>query len=241
MAQKASLSVIYECRDFAAINKPAGLLTHPTPASGGEKTLIDAVLARYPEVRGVGDAPEIRPGIVHRLDRDTSGILIIARNDAFFHSFKALLTGHKVEKAYRALVWGKLPQKGIIEAPIGLKSGTIRRTVHTGGQKLIKPAVTAYRALKHLSYGGEPFTYAELMPKTGRTHQLRVHMASIGHPILGDRLYGGRYVKHSVFNIPRQMLHAYALQFEVRDGEVLRLEAPLPDDFRDVLKKLGQP
>lgn len=229
------VKIIYEEKDFAAINKPAGMLVHGTKVGKGEKTLVDAVLEQYPEIRTVGDDPETRPGIVHRLDKDTSGILIIARNQAFFDYFKALLQAHKVKKAYMAIVRGKLDREGKIEAPIALKSGTTRRTTRTKGQKMEKPAVTKYHALEYLQYEGEVFTLVKLMPETGRTHQLRVHMAHIHHPILGDTLYGG---KKAMQNAKRQMLHAYALEFEMSDGGMIRLEAPIPDDFENLLKTL---
>lgn len=200
-----------------------------------QETVADWALEHYPEIKKVGENRDVRPGIVHRLDRDTSGILLIARNNGFFTYFKGLLAEHQVEKRYLAILWGKLGKDGKIDASIALKSGTTRRTVHTEGNKLIKPALTLYRALKYIPYGTETFTLAELMPKTGRTHQLRVHMASIGHPVLGDKLYGR---KKTPVPVPRQMLHAYSLQFETRGEGVLRLEAPLPGDFKSVLRAL---
>ena len=235
MAKNASPTLIYEEGGFLAVGKPAGTLTHPINASGSEKTLVDWVLERYPEVRKVGDNPILRPGIVHRLDRETSGILIVARSQDFFDYFKGLLQTGGVKKTYRALLWGKLPESGVIDVPIGLKSGTTRRTTRGRKQKMGKSAVTEYRALAYLSHDSLSFTLAELRPRTGRTHQLRVHMAHIGHPVLGDAMYGKR---EAPFPVPRQMLHAETLEFALPEGKRIRLEMPIPEDFENVLALL---
>ncbi len=242
-ATLSAIEAVYECGDFAAVNKPAGILVHPRLAASEtvdfDGTVAGWALEHYPEVKMVGDKPDIRPGIVHRLDKDTSGILIVARTQEFFDYFKQLLRDRKVKKTYTALVCGKLPKKGSVDAPIALRSGTIRRTAHTKGQKMEKDALTEYKALKYYTRGGESFTLAELVPKTGRTHQLRVHMSHIHHPIVGDCLYGGKASCPTLGVGQRLMLHALSLEFKDRSGTNLHLEAPLPDDFQDILKALN--
>ncbi len=230
-------SIIYETGDFVAINKPAGLLVHPTMQKiGGEPTLTDWLLERYPEICEVGDRPDIRPGIVHRLDKETSGVLVIARTQKFFEYLKSIFQKSAVEKEYLALVHGKLVGNGIIDAPIGLKSGTTRRLTRGKRQKMVKLAVTEYRGLEEYKKDGEIFSLVELRPKTGRTHQLRVHLLSINRPVVGDQQYG----KHeNPWGICRQLLHAFSMEFPVTSGKRVRLEASLPDDFRGVLKDLG--
>ena len=229
-----NIQIIYESDDFLAVNKPAGLLIHPTENSS-EKTLVDWLIQRYPEIKNVGDRPDIRPGIVHRLDRDTSGILIIARTQKFFSYFKRLLKTRQIEKIYLALVWVKILRKGKINKSLGLKSGTIRRTTRGKNLKMIKEAVTLYKPLKYFKKNNEDFTLLELHPKTGRTHQLRVHIASIHHSIIGDKRYGR---KRNPFNVNRQFLHAKSAEFNTLKGERIRLEAPLAEDLQNILDSL---
>ena len=232
------ISVIYETKDFVAINKPAGLLVHPlkpkTSNLKPEETLVDWLLEKYPEIKNVGDDPELRPGIVHRLDRDTSGIILIARNQKFFEYLKNLFQTHQIKKTYLALVWGKLePKIGEIKTPIGLKTGTIKRTVWQKKAKDFKEAITEYQVKKYF----QDFSLVELTPKTGRTHQLRIHLASINHPVVGDKIYG--FKKRKIpFDLKRQFLHAVSLEFSPAPGQRLKLEAVLPEDLQRVLDNL---
>jgi 23S rRNA pseudouridine1911/1915/1917 synthase len=223
--------IIYEDKNFLALDKPAGLLVHPT-ASSKEPTLANWLLKRYPEMKKVGDSD--RPGIVHRLDRDTSGIILAAKNQKYFEYLKNLFQTRAIKKTYRALVYGKLtPKKGIIEKEIRVKSGTTKRTVFKGRGE--KSAVTEYKLLKQFT----GFSWLEIIPLTGRTHQIRVHLASIGHSVVGDKLYGPKKSKEvGLPNINRQLLHAYSLEFSLSPGKRLKLAADLPADIREVLRNL---
>ena len=232
--------IIYEDKNFLALDKPAGLLVHPT-ASSKEPTLANWLLKRYPEMKKVGDSD--RPGIVHRLDRDTSGIILAAKNQKYFEYLKNLFQTRAIKKTYRALVYGKLtPKKGIIEKDIKIRSGTTKRTVFKGRSE--KAAVTEYKVLKHfalsLSNGSQSyFSWVEVKPLTGRTHQIRVHLASIGHPVVGDKLYGPKKSKEvGLPNINRQLLHAYSVEFSPSSSKRLKLAADLPADIREVLRNL---
>ncbi len=234
MSITRKIQIIYETDDFLAMNKPAPLLVHPVPGKK-EDNLVEWLLEKHPEVKGVGDRPDVRPGIVHRLDRNTSGILIVARNQEFFDYFKKLLKERKVEKTYLALVWGKIEKKGIVDTPIGLKPDTTRWAVK-GKLKMVKSALTEYEPIKHCRKDSNDFTLMKLHPKTGRTHQLRVHLASINHSVVGDDMYGR---KEDPFGLGRQFLHASLLEFKTREGERVRLEAPLPSDLRQILENLA--
>ncbi|MFH0712525.1 MAG: RluA family pseudouridine synthase [Candidatus Jorgensenbacteria bacterium] len=233
------ISVIYEDENLLALSKPAGVLVHPSSFSKedkGQATVTDWLLKNYPEVKMVGDNPAERPGIVHRLDRETSGVLLVARNQKTFEYLKKLFQEHKVVKTYLALVWGRLSGSGIIDVPIGLKPGTVRRVVRGKALKMVKEAVTEYRALKTFKKGDDEFTLVELTPKTGRTHQLRVHMKSINHPVVGDVLYSP---KKDPFNLSRQFLHAESIEFTKSDGSRLKLEAELPNELKTVIDSLS--
>jgi 23S rRNA pseudouridine1911/1915/1917 synthase len=251
--------VIYEDDDLLAVDKPAGMLVHV--ASRGQRmeergqrkedrgkrhegegrgnTLVDWLLARYPEIKTVGDDPATRPGIVHRLDRDVSGVMLAAKTQRAFDRLKALFQERKMKKTYLALAVGNvMPRQGTIDAPIGLVGGTTRHSVHAA--KLQKAAVTGYRVTRYLKDGaGQPFSLLEVRPETGRTHQIRVHLASIGHPIAGDRLYGWKRGKRiEDRGRGRLMLHAAALEWSPAPGKRLKIEAPPPDDFRRSLAAL---
>ena len=235
-----SIKKIFENGNFVAVDKPAGLLVHGVKGiKNKEKTLADWILKNYPKNKNVGDDPEIRPGIVHRLDKDTSGIILIAKNQKYFEYLKNLFQNHKIQKTYLALVYGKvLKPKGIIEKAISLKPGTVKRTVFKG--KMEKAAVTEYEVSKTYEFINEKgnakyFTLVKAMPKTGRTHQIRIHLASIGHPIVGDSLYGQ---KENPFGLKRQFLHAEALEFNIDDNNRMKLEAEIPADLKEVLTPL---
>lgn len=230
--------LIYETRDFIAVNKPAGVLVHPLKISN-EPTLVDWILEKHPEVKNVGDEPKTRPGIVHRLDRDTSGVILICRNQKFFEYLKELFKTHQIKKTYLALVWGKLePKIGVIKTPIGIKTGTIKRTVWQKKAKDFKEAITEYRVKKYF----QDFSLVELAPKTGRTHQIRIHLASINHPVVGDKLYGFKKLPFNKLGIDlnRQFLHAASLEFSTAVGQRIKIEAELPEELKRVIDTLGQ-
>jgi 23S rRNA pseudouridine1911/1915/1917 synthase len=237
------LSIVYEDDNCVVVDKGPGMVVHPASSYKG-KTLAHALLFRYPELREMADpesAEGKRPGIVHRLDRDTSGLMVVARNREAQAALQRQFKDRSVEKAYLALVYGRLdPPRGKIEAPIGrdLRSRQRMSVVPEG-----RPAVTRYQTRQFLfnPHGArEPYTLAEACPATGRTHQIRVHLAHIGHPVVGDRLYGGGRRRGQGIACPRQFLHAYRLGFcRPSDGQRMTFESVLPADLEQVLDTLA--
>lgn len=232
--------IIYESPEFVAVDKPAGLLTHAIPTGKGrvaEPTLVDWLLPRYPELSKVGDNPRLRPGIVHRLDRDTSGIILIPRTQTYFSYLKSLFQTGQIKKTYLALVAGiPEPATGRIDRPIGIKSGSVKRSIHS--RQMRKEAVTNYETSEVYpapdeSSGaeGKGFALLLVLPQTGRTHQIRVHLKSIEHPIVGDRLYG---FKKQPKWVTRLYLHAAELRFESEPNIPLELQSPPPPEFESV-------
>ena len=239
------LSIAYEDAECVVVDKEAGVVVHPASSYEG-RTLAHALLARYPELSEMVDAERadgLRPGIVHRLDRDTSGLMVVARSEAARAALQRQFRERRVEKAYLALVHGRLdPPHGVIEAPIGRDPRNRQRmaVVPEG-----RPSVTRYQAQQFLfnPHGArEPYTLVEARPKTGRTHQIRVHLAYIGHPVVGDRLYGrqrGGRKRGRGIACPRQFLHAYRLGFHrPSDGAWVVFESALPADLQEVLNPL---
>ncbi|TRO45634.1 RluA family pseudouridine synthase [Candidatus Bathyarchaeota archaeon] len=232
------LHVVYEDATLLVVDKPAGMVVHPAPGHAGG-TLANALLAHSPELGGQElDPREARPGIVHRLDRDTSGLILLAKTEKARRALQQQFKDRRVDKAYLALVHGHLqPAWGRIEAPIGRDPHRRQRmTVLPGGRE----AVTEYHVLETFSRQAGPSagTYSLLQaePKTGRTHQIRVHLASIGHAVVGDPVYGQR---RTHLPLQRQFLHAGHLGFQHPvTGQRLELDAPLPADLADVLELL---
>lgn len=221
--------IIYLDDSLLVINKPAGLLVHSSSyQKSSQKTLVDWLLEKFPQVKNVGDDVIFRPGIVHRLDKDTSGVMVIALNQKMFNYLKNLFASKEVKKTYLAIVkgWPK-DKKGIIKTKIGIKSGTTKRSVFSS--KMAKEAITEFEVIKNFEYNNQKLSLLKIFPKTGRTHQIRVHMAYINHPIIGDNLYGGR--KNSKL-ASRQMLHCYSLEFPKDLGERVKFEADPPEDFK---------
>ena len=229
--------IIYEDEYVIGVSKPAGLLVHGVRGHEEEQTLTDFLLKQYPEIVGVGDNPKERPGIIHRLDKDTSGVMVVARTQEAFDALKKIFQAHDMQKTYLALVHGNMKnEKGIITAPIGIKTGSVKRSVHSA--KMAKEAITEYKVEKRFTRGKELFTLLKVTPQTGRTHQIRVHLASIGHGIVGDPLYGG---KKDTKGISRQFLHAYSLELALPQelgGKRLMLSANLPEDLQGFLNSL---
>jgi 23S rRNA pseudouridine1911/1915/1917 synthase len=220
--------VAYEDGDLLIVDKPAGLVVHPAPGHPSG-TLVNALLGRPGEAFG-GIAGVRRPGIVHRLDRDTSGLLVVARNDAAQASLMAQLKARRVKKTYLALVQGSVAAAvGRIEAPIGRDPGHRTRMAVTASGRA---ATTGYRVRERF----EGWTLLELDLVTGRTHQIRVHLAAIGHPIAGDPLYGGGVSRRGPEGLGRLFLHAWRLELtSPSTGRLIRAEAPLPPDLESVL------
>ena len=245
------LEILFEDKDCLVINKAPGIVVHPA-AGRMNGTLVNALLHHCPDLEGIGG--ERRPGIVHRLDKDTSGAMIVAKNSFAFGRLATQFKDRRVNKEYLALVWGKLsPEKGVIDRPIGRHRFDRKRMSSTHSRAKSRDAVTEWRVEKYFRVrdeGGEMrwVTWMRLKPRTGRTHQIRVHLADLGHPVVGDKVYGfnrRRYSKSASRKagldiFPRQVLHADKLGLDhPRTGQALEFHAPLARDIRDLLRNLG--
>ncbi|MSQ40797.1 MAG: RluA family pseudouridine synthase [Dehalococcoidia bacterium] len=224
-AEAIPLEVVYQDAHLLVVDKPAGLTVHPGPGHP-RHTLVNAIMALCTDLSGIGG--ELRPGIVHRLDKDTSGLMMVAKNDAAHQSLSHQLKEREVEKGYLALVVGTpRPHEGVIDAPVD------RDPIHRQRMAVVpggRAAVTRYRVREVL--GG--FSLLEVSPATGRTHQIRVHLASVGHPIVGDVVYSRRRVPF----LDRQFLHACSLAFRhPTTGERLAFTSPLPQDLQAALRE----
>ena len=226
--ENITLDVVYEDDDLAVINKPKGMVVHPAPGNPSG-TLVNALLYRFQTLSGAGG--EIRPGIVHRIDRMTSGLLVVAKNDFAHEALARQFAEHTAHREYLCLVHGNLKEdSGTVDAPIGRhKTDRKRMAVTEDGRR----AVTHWHVLER--FGTE--TLLDVRLETGRTHQIRVHMAYIKHPILGDEVYGSPAPK---LGLNGQALHGYRLTFtHPRTGETMSFTAPLPDDFTTAIVRLG--
>lgn len=268
-AQAIALKIIYEDDDVIVIDKPVGLVVHPAPGNR-DRTLVNALLAHCGHtLSGIGGVA--RPGIVHRLDKDTSGLIVVAKNDVAHHALAAQFADRSralispalqarkenpkdffsddrgLSRTYHAVVWGiPIQPVGSIDAPIARSSKDRKKmAVATAG----KPALTYYKIIKNFGVAA----LIECKLATGRTHQIRVHMAHLKHPLVGDKTYGGRFFRapkgdaardvyaEGLKDFPRQALHAVGLRFlHPRTGKAMVFESPLPDDMRDLIKKLGR-
>lgn len=228
-AEDIPLDIVYEDDELLVVDKPAGMVVHPAPGNHSG-TLVNALMYHCGDalssINGV-----IRPGIVHRIDKDTSGLLMVAKTDRAHNALSAQLAEHSITRRYKAIVYSNIKEdEGTVDKPIGRDPGNRLRNavVYTNS----KNAVTHYRVLER--FGG--FTLVEAVLETGRTHQIRVHMAYIRHPLLGDTLYGPAKNRYGA---KRQMLHAGVLGFvHPVTGEYMEFNSPLPQDFEDVLAKL---
>ena len=229
LPEEMNLDIVYEDQDVILINKPKGMVVHPA-AGHYSGTLVNGLMAHCKDdLSGINGV--LRPGIVHRIDKDTPGILIVCKNDMAHQSIAKQLYDHSITRKYHAIVYGNIKEEeGTVNAPIGrsLKDRKKMGIVMDG-----KHAVTHYKVLKRLKKG---FTYIECQLETGRTHQIRVHMASIKHPLLGDDVYGP---KKSKYTLEGQCLHAKVLGFvHPRTGEYMEFEVSLPEYFEKLLNKL---
>jgi 23S rRNA pseudouridine1911/1915/1917 synthase len=225
--------VVDETADFIVIEKPSGLLVHPAP-SQRTSTLVDFLLAHAPEIRKVGDSKE-RPGIVHRLDREASGLMVVAKTKRMFEHLKRQFQAHEVSKEYLALAYGKVSKDfDRIATAIGRKKGKGRMSARTKAQEGDKDAVSHYDVLERFPQA----TLVKVRTETGRMHQVRVHMKSVGHPLVGDALYGTPKQETTSLRGVRLFLHAAALGFTDLDGKRLEYRAELPPDLHGVLAAL---
>ena len=231
VAEDMELSILYEDQDVILVNKPKGMVVHPAPGhlSG---TLVNGLMAHcQDQLSGINGS--LRPGIVHRIDKDTTGLLIVCKNDVSHNVIAAQLKEHSITRKYLAIVHGVIKEEqGTIDAPIG-RHPTERKKMSIN-EKNGRHAITHYRVLERF----QKYTYIECQLETGRTHQIRVHMASIHHPLLGDMVYGPQKCPYS---LEGQTLHAAVFGFvHPRTGEYLELTAPLPEYFQTLLQKLRQ-
>ena len=230
--QNIPIHIVYEDEDVVVVNKARGMVVHPAPGHP-DGTLVNALMYHCGDsLSGVGG--EKRPGIVHRIDKDTSGLLIVAKNDAAHLALSAQLSDRSLSRVYRAVVKGNLREdSGTVDAPIGRHPNDRKKMAVTNVHS--RNAVTHWSVLER--YRG--YTHVRCKLETGRTHQIRVHMAHIGHPLLGDEVYG--HSKLPEKGLTGQCLHAKELQFiHPRTGETVHLDTELPDYFKEVLDRLGQ-
>ena len=230
--QDIPLDILYEDNDVLVVNKPKGMVVHPAPGHY-EDTLVNAVLYHCRDnLSGINGV--LRPGIVHRIDKDTTGALIVCKNDKAHQKIADQLRAHTITRSYRAIVYNNFSEdEGMINAPIGRHPTNRKKRMVT--EKNSKEAITHYKVLDHLNH---KFNYIECRLETGRTHQIRVHMSHIGHPLLGDEVYGPANSKFK--NLQGQTLHAATLGFiHPTTEEYMEFSAPLPDYFEKLLKTLA--
>lgn len=225
LPENIPLDIVFEDDDLLVVNKPAGMVVHPA-AGNYSGTLLNALLFHCPELSKPRD--DLRPGIVHRLDKDTSGLIVVAKTDAAFQVLKRQFCNHRVKRRYIALVKGKVElDQGAIDLPISRDKGNRQKMAVSSESK--KRATTYYKVVRRF----DNLTMLELTPKTGRTHQLRVHFSFIRHPILGDRKYGGR-----TREINRQALHALSLGFyHPRSNKFVEFSSELPQDIKTLISQ----
>jgi 23S rRNA pseudouridine1911/1915/1917 synthase len=228
------IKIIFENKDIIIVDKPVGLAVH-AGVNTSESTLVDFLLQKFPKIKNVGDAPEIRPGIVHRLDKETSGVMIVARNKESFEYLKDLFKSRKIEKKYLALVHGKLKVKeGRVEGEMGRSKKDFRKQALVRGKISVRKerySLTDYKVKKEF----EKETLLEVSPKTGRMHQIRVHLHSIGHPIIGDKKYTFKEYKN--IDAPRMFLHAASICFIGPDSKKYFFESQPSAEFENFPKE----
>lgn len=229
VAEDIPLDILYEDDDLMVVNKPKGMVVHPAPGHSSG-TLVNAVMFHCKDsLSGING--ELRPGIVHRIDRDTTGSLIVCKNDVTHHHIAEQIKEHSINRIYRGIVLGNVSDdEGCIHAPIGRHP--VERKKMAINERNGKDAITHYRVLERF----DKYTYMEFKLETGRTHQIRVHMASVGHPLLGDEVYGPQKCP---FHLEGQTLHAAVIGFiHPRNGKYIEVEAPLPEYFQHLLQIL---
>ena len=248
-------TILYEDGDVLAIDKPSGLVVHSDglPAQAGktkEETLVDWLIEKYPEMENVGEPVRVeagskkhdkrsgerifRPGIVHRLDRETSGVMLVAKNQKSFENLKRQFQNHEIVKKYEAFVFGRVKNnEGKIDRPIGRSSSDFRKwSAQRGARGEMREAQTDYRVISK----NNEYSFLEIIPKTGRTHQIRVHMKAINYPLVGDSLYAPK--KENSLGFERTALHSREVTFTGLDSTKHKVEAPYPEDFSRAIKLL---
>jgi 23S rRNA pseudouridine1911/1915/1917 synthase len=245
MAEEIPLDIVYEDEDLAVVNKAAGMMVHAgagaTEDERNRGTLVNALLHRFGQLSGVGG--ELRPGIVHRLDKATSGLIVVAKNDGAHRKLAAQFARREVKKTYIALVHGWMKQdRGTIRSSISRDQ--VRRTRMTTKGSGGREAITHYTVQKRIDSQYGKFTLLEVRIDTGRTHQIRVHLSSLRHPVVGDTLYGApremTAKNEAGISLPRNFLHAAALQLQhPRSSDALSFARPLPEELQDFLKKVA--
>lgn len=258
------IKILYEDKNLMVLDKPAGISVHQDGKGKKQKTISDWIQENYPKLEKVGEPMEVeykgekvkisRPGIVHRLDKETSGVLVVAKNQKTFEFLKEQFQNHTIRKVYQAFVYGYVSEpkaslltgkRGIINASIGRSPKDIRMwTAGRGAKEPLREAITEYLILKRFvdsKKNGDDkkqehqFSYMEFYPKTGRTHQIRVHSRYINHPIVSDPLYKGE--RENALGMKRLSLHAKSITFKLPDGKNITIESPLPVDFKKVIKE----
>lgn len=233
-----NIEIIYEDADTLAINKPAGLVVHADGRTA-EPSVAEWFAEKYPESRDVGEkmGDVARPGIVHRIDRETSGVLLLAKTAHGHEVLKAQFQNREIEKAYHLFVYGLMKEdRGSINLPIKRSTGDFRKwSAQRGGRGEERDALTYFEVLKRDE--AHKVTFVEAKPKTGRTHQIRVHMQAIQHPVVSDNLYASG--KPKVLGFERTALHARKISFTNTEGEKITLEAPYPEDFEKAIATIG--
>ncbi len=242
--------VIYEDGTVLVVNKPYGMLVHEDWHSGAKGTLVEWFLARVPTAQGVGEittkpdgTPLERSGVVHRLDRETSGVMILAKTSEAHAFLKTQFHDRKVKKEYRAFVYGMIHDKwGTINRPIGRNSKDFKkRSAERGAKGTLRDALTHFERIGSGEYKEEAFSYLKLMPQTGRTHQLRVHLRAIDRPIVMDTLYGEKKINTSNnLELKRLALHAHVLELILPHGQTERFIAPLPIEFEQAAERIAE-
>lgn len=241
------IKILYEDDEVLVVNKPAGLVVHPDGRTK-EPTLAEWLLEKYPSIRGVGETIPLtnggvieKWGLVHRIDRDTSGVLIVAKTQESFLNLKAQFQARTIKKSYRTIAQGTFKEpSGTIDKPIGRSTSDFRRwSAEYGARGELREAVTDYRVLGEGQVGVSKLSYLEVSPHTGRTHQIRVHLKAVGHPILCDKLYAPK--SPCLLGFERMALHAHSVAFKGLNGVEHVVLAPLPEDFKRALAELAIP
>ncbi len=247
---RMDIKILYEDEYVLALNKPSGILVH-SDGKSKEKTLSDWVRENYPTLKDVGEPQTLingevvtRPGIVHRLDRDTSGVIIVAKTKEAHAFLKGQFQNREVQKIYHAVVHGKFSEdklQGVIDKPIGRSTTGTKWSAEFGAKGEMREALTEYRVVGQQDMDNKyQFAYLEVMPKTGRTHQIRVHLKSISHPVICDKVYGTKdtFEIGQKIGFSRLALHAYSISLKLPNNTFIKIDAPLPEEFEKVKLQL---